>query len=248
MFAGSAYFRFNWKLALFTVLLLPVLVRLGFWQLEREQEKIRLQNLYEERQQEQPVDLHSLGQEQDLQYRQVYVAGSYDNEHIFLLDNKIYQGQVGYEVVVPFLADDGLVVLINRGWMPTGQYRDQLPEVPVVIGPVAVAGSVYVAVGEQLVLGTEVAAPGWPKVIQTLDPAGLSALAGYDADSRLFPFSVRLADDSPGVLTRHWPVISTAPEKHRAYAVQWFAMAAVLLGLFVYSSLRRGPDKPEAHG
>jgi cytochrome oxidase assembly protein ShyY1 len=245
MFAGSAYFRFNWKLTLFTVLMFPVLVRLGFWQLEREQEKLQLQDLYTERQQEQPVALQSLDPEQDLQYRQVRVAGSYDNEHIFLLDNKTYQGQAGYEVIVPLLTTDGLIVFINRGWLPQGPYRDQLPEIPLINGSVELTGSVYVAVGEQLMLGSEVAAAGWPKVMQTLDPAGLFTLAGYDTGLKLFPFSVRLAEDSPGVLARYWPPISTTPEKHQAYAVQWFAMAAVLLGLFLYSSFRPDTNKAE---
>ena len=144
------------------------------------------------------------------------------------------------------MTTDGLIALVNRGWMPQGPYRDQLPDVPVISGPVETEGNIYVPVGEQLVLGTEVAAPGWPKVVQTLDTSALFMLAGYDAESRLFPYSVRLAENSPGVLTRYWPVISTTPEKHRAYAVQWFAMAAVLLGLFLYSSLRRESNKPRS--
>src|SRR5688500_13624277 len=166
MFAGFAHFRFNWKLALFTVLLFPVLVRLGFWQLEREEEKIQLQNLYTERQQEAPVDLLGLDPQEDLQYRQVSLAGNYDNDHIFLLDNKTYQGQVGYEVIVPLLTSNDMVVFINRGWIPQGQSREQLPEIPTISDPVALKGSVYVAVGEQFVLGAELASVGWPKVIQ----------------------------------------------------------------------------------
>jgi cytochrome oxidase assembly protein ShyY1 len=71
-------------------------------------------------------------------------------------------------------------------------------------------------------------------------------LAGYDGALRPFPHSVRLAEGSPGALTRYWPVISTAPEKHRAYAVQWFAMAAVLLGLFLYTSLRPEANRHQA--
>ena len=253
MFAGSAYFRFNWKLTLFTVLLLPALVRLGFWQLEREQEKIQLQNLYTERQQQAPADLHSLDQQsfdqqKDLQYRQVSVAGSYDNAHIFLLDNKIYQGQVGYEIIVPLVTDDGAVVFINRGWLPQGEYRAQLPDVPLISGPVELSGSVYVAVGEQLVLGTDVATAGWPKVIQTLDTSSLFMLAGYKPELRLFPYSVRINENSPGALTRYWPVISTTPEKHRAYAVQWFAMAVVLLGLYLYTGFRPESGKRETDG
>ena len=242
MFAGSTYFRFNWKLTLFTVLLFPLLARLGFWQLEREQDKVQLQNLYTERQQQAPVDLISLDQHDDLQYRQVSVAGTYDNDHVFLLDNKIYQGRVGYEVIVPLLTDDGPVVFINRGWMPQGQYREQVPNTPLISGPVELAGSIYVAVGDQLVLGDELATADWPKVIQTLDTDALFMLAGYGAEIHLFPYSVRIDENSLGVLTRYWPVISTTPEKHRAYAVQWFAMALVLLGLFLYSGFR-----PESH-
>ncbi|MES2626980.1 MAG: SURF1 family protein [Pseudomonadota bacterium] len=242
MFAGSAHFRFNWKLTLFTVLLFPLLVRLGFWQLEREQEKIQLQDLYSERQQQVPEDLLALDEHDDLQYRQVAVAGQYDNDHIFLLDNKIYQGQVGYEVIVPLLTGNGLIVFINRGWIPQGQYRDQLPEVPLVDGSVELAGSVYVAVGEQLVLGSELATADWPKVIQTLDTSALFMLAGYETESQFFPYSVRLDENSSDVLKRDWPVISTTPEKHRAYAVQWFAMAMVLLGLYLYTSFRPEPN------
>jgi len=50
---------------------------------------------------------------------------------------------------------------------------------------------------------------------------------------------VRLDAGTPGVFVRDWPVISTTPEKHRAYAVQWFAMAAMLLALHLYYSTRR---------
>src|SRR5690554_3100101 len=101
MLARLRQFRFDWKLAAFTALLLPVLASLGFWQLEREAEKRELQNLYTNRQQQAPVELNQLDLGDDLQYRQVSVSGSWDNEHVFLLDNRIYQGQPGFEVLVP---------------------------------------------------------------------------------------------------------------------------------------------------
>ena len=37
-------------------------------------------------------------------------------------------------------------------------------------------------------------------------------------------------------LTIDWPVINVTPEKHTAYAVQWFAMALVLLLLYLWRS------------
>src|SRR5690606_34163210 len=92
-------YRFDWKLTLLYVLLLPLLLRLGFWQLSREQEKLDLLAVYDSRQQQAPVDLQTLDPAEDLQYRQVEFSGQADNDHVFLLDNRIVGGQVGYEVL-----------------------------------------------------------------------------------------------------------------------------------------------------
>lgn len=231
-------YRFDWKLTLLTVLLLPLLISLGFWQLRREDEKLALQATYDARQRELPVALASLDLVQDQQYRQVSVQGRYDNAHSFLLDNRIYQGQVGYEVLVPLETKDHAVVFINRGWIQAGSTRADLPAVPAIDEDVTVEGSIYQPVGESVVLGDVLEAEGWPKVIQTLDPVRMAQLAGTVDASKVFPYTVRLTEGSPGVLTRYWPVISTTPEKHRAYAVQWFAMATALVGLYLFYSTK----------
>jgi surfeit locus 1 family protein len=237
MLARLRQFRFDWKLSLLTALLLPLLVSLGFWQLQREQEKLALQQQYAARQSEAAVALERLNPQDDLQYRQVEVSGRYDNAHSFLLDNRIHQGQVGYDLVTPFVTAANRLVLVNRGWLPQGVSREQLPAFAAIEGEVRLQGSVYVPIGTPLVLGAEETGAGWPRVIQTLEPVQMAAAAGY-ASAELFPYSVRLAEGAPGVLVRDWPVISMGPERHRGYAVQWFAMAAMLLGLYLYYSTR----------
>jgi surfeit locus 1 family protein len=231
-------YHFDWKLTLLTALLLPLMISLGFWQLRREDEKLALQTAYDARQREAPVALSTLDITQDQQYRQVSLRGRYDNAHNFLLDNRIYQGQVGYEVIVPFETADGTVVLVNRGWMAQGRTRQELPAIPAVEEEVSIDGSVYQPVGASLVLGDALESEGWPKVIQTLAPLRLAELSGTGDASKVFPYTVRLAAAAPGVLTRYWPVISTTPEKHRGYAVQWFAMATALAGLYFYYSTK----------
>ena len=238
MLARLRQFRFDPKLTLLTALLLPLLLSLGFWQLRREQEKLDLQAQYAARQQETPLPLSELtGNEADLQYRQVRIVGEYDNAHSFLLDNRIHRGQPGYELITPVLTSQNGLVLVNRGWLPQGATRAQLPVPETLSGTVNLMGTVYVPVGRQLVLGSGETSAAWPRVVQTLDPAAMAAAAGHE-ERALFPYSVRLADAMPGVLVRDWPVISTTPEKHRGYAVQWFAMAAMLLGLYLYYSTR----------
>lgn len=241
MFARLRTFRFDWKLTLLTLLLLPLLLSLGFWQLRREQEKLQLQQQYAARESELPVALAELDAQDDLQYRRVAFRGEYDNAHSFLLDNRIHQGQVGYEVLTPVLTTTEQVVLVNRGWLPQGASRTQLPQVESIAGSVSLQGSVYVPVGTPFVLGANEAGATWPRVVQTLDLPQMAAAAGHGA-LELFPYSVRLAADAPGVLVRDWPVISTTPEKHRGYAVQWFAMATMLLALYLYYSTRPAPS------
>jgi cytochrome oxidase assembly protein ShyY1 len=63
-------------------------------------------------------------------------------------------------------------------------------------------------------------------------------LSGIEASADVFGSSVRLAEATPGVLARNWSVVSTTPEKHRGYAVQWFAMATALVLLYFYYSTR----------
>src|SRR5690606_411480 len=102
-----------WKLSLLTVLLLPLLISLGFWQLAREQEKLALEQQYEARREQLPQALDTLDAQRDLQYTQVWAEGEPDNAHLFLLDNRIHAGRAGYEVLVPLLTDSGWLVFIN---------------------------------------------------------------------------------------------------------------------------------------
>ena len=231
-------FRPNWKIALFTFALLPVLIGFGFWQLDREQEKILLQSSYEARIQSPEIAMEELNPAQDnLAYLKVTANGFYDNQRYFLLDNRIYKGVVGYEVISPFKTESGMTVLINRGWIAQGGRRDTLPVAPQIEERTQMRGSIYVPLGAPFLLGSqqEINTINWPRVIQSLDMGRLAA--ELDVDS-LFPYTVRLADNARGALQSNWPLLNMMPEKHRAYAVQWFVMAAVLMLLFLYTSVR----------
>lgn len=230
-------YRFDWKLTLLYLLFLPVLLRLGFWQLSREEEKRELLAVYESRQFEAPAPLSTLDVVADLQYRQVQFSGEPDATHVFLLDNRIEQGRVGYEVLQPVRTDEGSLVFINRGWIAQGATRADLPEIPPLPARVDIRGTVYMQVGEPVVLSDELMSTGWPKVIQVLDPEGMQQVAGLEGP--LFPHTIRVGAGVPGALLRAWPVINLSPEMHRGYAVQWFAMSLMLTLLYLYYSTRR---------
>ena len=239
MLARLRHYRFDWKLSLLTALLLPLLLTLGFWQLSREQEKLAIQAQYDARRGQPPVPLDALDATQDLQYVEAVVSGQADNARTFLLDNRIHEGRAGYEVLVPLQTDSGWLVFVNRGWIAQGASRADLPVPAPLPERVSLRGSIYVPVGGAFVLGADLVGEGWPRVVQTLDTELMAAQLEREADWRLFPYTLRLAEGENGVLVRDWPVISTSPEKHRGYAVQWFAMALAFVLLYLYYSTHR---------
>lgn len=231
----------DWRASVLALLLLPLLLSLGFWQLQRAEEKRLLQALFEQRQLAGPINIGALAPDSDMRYQPVRLSGEFINDKALLLDNKIYKGRVGYEIIMPFrvtpvaglegrhgeaLADGttAALVMVNRGWVAGDYSRRSLPSIPAVSGKVSLLGEIYVPQGEMMVLGED-RASGWPRVVQTVDIEALSPEYG----TRLFPYTVRLRAASPAVLQPNWVVVNVQPEKHTAYAVQWFVMAVTLL-------------------
>lgn len=209
------------------MVLLPVLISLGFWQLDRAEQKRQLQAEFDHKQSLGPIPFSQLDRQQDLRYQPVRMRGKYINGKHLLLDNRIFLGVFGYEVVTPFrLADSQQIVLVNRGWLPADTSRRQLPTVTSPPGELEIAGDIHVPQGHMMKLADE-QATGWPRVQQSID---IESLAG-EFDLPVFPYSVRLHVSMPGVFERNWVVVNLQPERHTAYAVQWFAMSISLVAI-----------------
>jgi len=227
-------FCFDWKVTLLVLVLLPVTISLGQWQLRRADEKTALIAERAEHQALSPVSLNELPREQSqLRYRRVILTGSFDTAHCFLLDNQVHQGRVGYEIICPFIDQvqpAAQTVLVSRGFVVAPPLRTQLPVIPEVVTPISVHGEVYLPTGEQVLLADLQAADQWPRVVQSAAVDYLQSQLGAALTTpSLYPWVVRLDMDSPALLEPHWQVVNLSPEKHTGYAVQWFAMAATLV-------------------
>jgi surfeit locus 1 family protein len=234
---GSFDFRPTLWPSLATLVLLPVLIGLGHWQLERAAWKQGLVDAHAARigvpAQALRSVLTSSAASTDLEYRQVKAQGVYDLDHQLLLDNQIYQGRAGYQVLTP-LRLDGVEsgddwVLVNRGWVPLGESRSQLP---VVTGPaerITLRAVIKLPPGKAF--GPEaVESSGWPQVIQQLEIGPIGKQIGHP----LLPMVLLLDKEDPGGFVRDWkPVYGITPDKHRAYAAQWFTLALVLLIIYI---------------
>jgi len=104
---------------LLVLALLPLLVWLGFWQLERSEQKRELLERQQARQEATPLTPEQLDGSAEQAYARVYLQGSFDAAHSFLLDSRTRDGQVGVELLQPFYDEpSGRWLLINRGWLP----------------------------------------------------------------------------------------------------------------------------------
>ena len=230
--ARGLRWQFEWRTTLFVVVLVPVFLGLGSWQLSRADEKQAILDSWELRRQQAPAPLSALPEEpRELAHRRVILRGRYDAGRSFLLDNRIREGRYGVEVLTPLrLEASGLTVLVNRGWIEADPLRKELPDIAAPGMEVTLEGSIYVPPGEAYTLGAIAADDAWPRLIQAAD---MEVLRGM-LDVALYPQQVRLAQHSPGALLADWPLVNVQPEKHQAYAAQWFAMAAALALLFVW--------------
>lgn len=237
--------RLNWKLVLFSLLMLPVLISLGFWQLQRAEEKRNIQESWEKQQALPPVPLEELGDTSNSLYRRVSLTGHFVPQRYWLLENRVLNGQVGYEILMPFRltagADNsGPLIVVNRGWVPAGDYRTDVPQVTTPSGEVRISGSLITPGHNRLIQDPPADVASWPARVLQADLEVLAAqLKAAGVSQPFYQHVLQIEPASPGAFTTNWQPINTSPSKHTGYAVQWFTMAfaLVVLTLFANSNL-----------
>jgi surfeit locus 1 family protein len=221
----------NWKLSLLAILFIGIFCSLGLWQVSRATEKKILLKSFAERTEHAPFNAAMISQSRDWRFYRAQLSGSFDNEHTVLLDNKTYEGKVGYEVYTPFKAI-GLdyPILIDRGFIPIGNNRKDLPLIRAITGKKTITGMLnlppaYVSFGKI----TDAQIKTWPLRVEYINLNELSAIF----NEAIYPYVMNLAPTDPASYEVKWQIVIMGPEKHMGYALQWFAFALTLLILFV---------------
>lgn len=237
------YWHFDWRLLLFSGLLLPLLVSLGLWQLDRAAEKERKLEQWQQQSEMLSWSAHlTRGLEEG---KPVSLAGRY-GELTWLLDNRTREGRVGYEVLTAFYPRTGPPVVVNRGWVPAPRHRDRLPDIITPDGPVELRGRLTEFPEPPVLGGSPSHEPGWPRRVQSLSSGDAEqALGNEPAD-----YIVRLADtEQAGAYRADWAPDTMGPQTHYGYALQWFSLALALVILTVVASYRRtGADNDNDDG
>lgn len=209
-------------------------IALGFWQLDRARQKTELVELRQAARSQPPLQVgESELDAAAVEQRLVEAKGRFQVAGAVWLDNRVRDGQAGYELVMPLkLGDGSRHVLVNRGWVRGSGDRSRLPEVATPAHEVQVVGIAVVPGRRVYELGSG-AIEG--KVWQNLTLERYRSHTGYAVQ----PFMILQTNDLGDGLVRAWPSADRRIDVHRSYAVQWFALAAAIAAAYLYFSLHR---------
>jgi len=224
----------------------------GNWQMNRANEKERLQADYDQGAAAAPVLLSAEAMSAErLRLHRVVVEGEYLPSAMVLLDNKVYRKTVGYHVIMPLrIQGSSKHVLVNRGWVAAGLDRGRLPVITTPSGDVRVFG-VAVVPGRFLELAiADASGPVWqnltierfrqrwnldlqPVVIEQVNAGQVDGEQANDIGS----VDGAPAESGDG-LVRDWPRPDFGIAKHYGYAVQWFSLCALIIFLYIFFHVR----------
>ena len=166
------------------------------------------------------------------QERRLELRGEFLERYTVLVDNKLNRARPGYHVVQPLRLADGRNVLVNRGWVAAPAHREQLPQLRTPPGRHAIEGRV-------LEHFPRAYAPSGAKpegrVWQNVEVPTFAVWSGLKLEPYVLEQHSPLADG----LARNWPAPDTGVEKHEAYALQWYSLAALAVVLTVVTGIRR---------
>lgn len=224
-------FKRRWILTSLLVLAASVvMVRLGFWQLDRLAGKRAYIAAAQAALVAEPLQVS--GNETDLQAtdylnRPATVSGEYDFDHEVLLKNKFFGNQPGFHLLTPFrVAGSQRALLVDRGWIPLDDATSEDLTAFQEPGVQTISGRIEPEDPRPRQAESAIAASGGEKEWYRIDLAGIQAQTPYE----LLPFYLALtpSDDHDTLPNRNPPEIIMDEGPHLGYAIQWFLFALVV--------------------
>jgi cytochrome oxidase assembly protein ShyY1 len=243
-------------LLLLTLGLFLLLVKLGMWQLDRGQQKQRLEQQLYDRSLALPVPLQTVMDDTSMLNEQQYYGLnisaqlSPSDKPALLLDNQTLDGKVGYLVYQPMYwrvdQHTSQLVLVDLGFVVAPPRREQLPYVELLTQVTDLSARLYSKsinhLSEQQSL--EVFQQGSMDLlrVQSINPGYLSS----QWQQSVWPVFIQPTSLNNWSQPMVWKPFPMSSQKHFGYAVQWFAMAGVFMGLMVWVGWQFGLNRNKA--
>lgn len=226
-------FKTQWSLTALLAVLAAIFAGLGYWQLQRAELKATEQEQFDT-----AVTVTRL-QDELPDWTTANLFGQLDAHRHLLLENKLYQGRAGVHVLTPLTLRDGSALLVNRGWLPLPPDRSALPEFSTPTNPLELAGRL----GPLSQPGVQIGTPqtlqqnDWPQLIVYPDWGRMESALNLKLHRQVLYLDVA---SEAGFKDRNWTPFTMGPDRHRAYAVQWFAFALTALITWLVLGINAG--------
>ncbi|MFF1833177.1 SURF1 family protein [Streptomyces sp. NPDC058231] len=237
-------------LALLTLVLIPTMVELGFWQLHRHEHRVAQNSLISRNLKAKPVAVATLtspGHTVPLSdyWRAVTATGTYDTEHEVVVRRRTStDGAIGFHVLIPLDLKGGGTVLVNRGWVPTADDQRAFPDIPAVPkGEVTVTG--------RLKADETTGTSGIKDLSDLPDRQVMLINSAQQARALSRPVLGGYIEQTGPEPAGDVPELIAAPDDssigpHMAYAVQWWLFASGVPVGYVVLARREKRDRVEA--
>ena len=186
---GHIIMRFNWAVGFFVLVTITSFVQLGLWQLHRASEKVAAMEALQVEESKHAIAIEEVTQvhgnkQSDLENLHVELTGQYINERSILLVSKFNGDHVGYEVVTPFrIASNGLVVLVNRGWISAKLTSGAQLNLRPVSGPQRLSAQIHRPEKRLQTLSSQMNTSKWPIQMRGLDMDVVASMTLGDPES-----------------------------------------------------------------
>jgi surfeit locus 1 family protein len=219
-----------------TIVMVPIFLfslSLGVWQMERRAWKRDILDRIATNQAAAPLTLDELlkGDPLRFEYGRVRVSGSFLHDREFYLAARSLKNKVGMQVVTPLRTDDGIIVLFDRGWIPSEKKDPAKRAEGQLSGRVELIGIVRRnQIKRQFAPDNDPAKNFWFHV----DVPLMRQMAGGTADPVLDEFFLEAdATPNPGGVPIGGQTRLDIPNDHLQYAITWFLIALAGAGVYL---------------
>jgi surfeit locus 1 family protein len=237
--------NYKFKFKLFPTLIFAItfcgFIVLGFWQIDRADQKNVLNSNYTDRQQEATIVLDKnniMDEKSSLLWRKVEFEGSFLNKQNIILDNQIFNQIAGFNIITPFkIKGSNSIVLVNRGWHPNLKNREMLPVINEIKGERSLLGYIAGFPVSGIKLGKNNIETLNSQIFrfQRLDTLELN----YFLSANVMPYMIYLDPIIDKEFYENFKLPAPDSQKNYGYAFQWFAFAITLLIIFIRLSMTR---------
>lgn len=223
------------------LVLMPTMLWLGFWQLDKSQRQTERIDSFAAAEAA-PADAQAVAEGALEPYQRIAASGRFRTERQVLVDNIVRGGRNGFFVITPFELNDGSTLLVNRGWIPQTPTRQPIGDLVVDGEQRTVLGRVGALPVGGIKLGDDdPAGDTWPRILQFPTIAAVAK----QLEQPLAGWVLLLDAATPDGFVRDWRPGGLPPERHLGYAVQWFAMALALTILAIVVAVKRPGEQEE---